>query len=123
MEAHTKFVRTAPRKIRIVLDSIRGLPLEAALDRIQFMPRQAARDVYATLKSASANAKDHGKAVSSLSINQAYCDEGPRLKRRIYGSRGRSSMISKQMSHIHIILGTTPAAKVAKKSKELTGAK
>ncbi len=115
MKAHARFVHTAPRKVRLVLDTIRGLPASEAEQRLGFMPKQAARDVYATLHSAIANAKDKGVAIESLTISKALCDEGPRIKRRILGSRGRANPISKQMSHITIELKS--AAFQPKKSK------
>lgn len=101
MASH-KFVRTAPRKIRIILDQIRRLKVEVAENKLQFMPGQASKDVFAAVHAAKSNAKDQGMTEDSLVIVHAVCDEGPRLKRRIVGSRGRAHQIVKQLSHINI---------------------
>ncbi len=101
----TKFVHTTPRKVRLVLDSIRYVPVDVAEAKLQFTPQAAARDVYAGLHSAIAAAKDQGHASEGWIVTQAFCNEGPRLKRRIIGSRGRAKPIQKQLSHIHITIG------------------
>lgn len=101
----TKFVHTAPRKIRLILDAIRGLPVSAVDAKLQFMAKQSSRDVYSTFKSAMGAAKDQGFTSDNWVVLSAYCNEGPRLKRRTMISRGRARGINKQMSHIHITIG------------------
>ena len=116
MKAHFKFVHTAPRKVRLILDEIRGMSATVAESRLLFMPNQAARDIYTALHSAIHNAKDGGMETSGLLIGKAICDDGPRVKRRIMASRGRAKPITKQMSHILIEL-------IAPKHVEKTDAK
>ncbi|MFA6082051.1 MAG: 50S ribosomal protein L22 [Patescibacteria group bacterium] len=110
-----KFVKTAPRKIRLILDAIRGTNAEVALSKLQFMPNTAARDIYNTLHSAVATAKENGLTTDNLIVIRAFCNEGPRIKRRIMISHGRARGINKQMSHIHLSL-STPTAKTVKES-------
>lgn len=102
MKAHFKFVHTAPRKVRLILDEIRGMSANVAESRLSFMPNQAARDIHSVLHSAIHNAKDGGTEASDLLIGTAICNDGPRVKRRIMASRGRAKPITKQMSHIFI---------------------
>lgn len=99
-----RFVHTAPRKIRLILDAIRGLPVDIAEAKLRFTVKQPAKDVHLTLKSAMAAAKDQGFDTKQWIISGAFCDEGPRVKRRTLISRGRARPINKQMSHIHISL-------------------
>src|SRR6185436_1966175 len=113
----TKFVRTAPRKLRLVLDAIKGMPVTSAEAKLAHMPLQAARDTHATLHSAIAAAKDRGFDAESWVVLQAFCDEGPKLKRRVIASRGRARPITKQLSHIHITVGAVnPNGRAAKPS-------
>lgn len=107
---HHKFIKTAPRKIRVVLDAVRGLPLEIALAKLHLSSTQASKDVYSTLYAAGAAAKDRGLVSENLIISRAICDEGPRLKRRIMISRGRARPIQKQLAHIRITVAPTTAS-------------
>lgn len=100
-----KFIRTAPRKIRLVLSAMRGLNLDRAISLTQFMPGQAAKDVHTSLVAAKGSATDKGLSADGLTVLEAKCDEGPRLKRRIMHSKGRARGINKQMSHIQITVG------------------
>ncbi len=114
-KATTKFVRTAPRKIRLILDQIRGVPAETAEAQLRLTPRQGAKDVYATLHAALAAAKEQGIKTNTLVVSLAKCDDGPRLKRRIMSSRGRARPIQKQLSHIYIELTEKNTNTTAKK--------
>jgi len=100
-----KFIRTAPRKIRLVLQSIKGMNIDRAIAITQFMAGQASKDVYLALNSAKASANDKGLNIDKLVVVEARCDEGPRIKRRIMHSKGRASAIAKCMSHIQITVG------------------
>lgn len=108
--AHLKFARIAPRKVRRVLDSIRGKNAHEAFTILQFAPYMAARDVEKILKSAVYNAVHNGsKPVSekdalNLTIVEAYADQGPTLKRSQPRSRGRAFPIMKRTSHVTLVL-------------------
>lgn len=126
MQAHSKYIRTAPRKIRLILDEIRGMNAVLAEQRLHLMAKQAAHDVEITLHTAIHNAKDQGVATDTLLVAEAKCDEGPRMKRRILGSRGRAKPIVKQSSHIFVALRAESAkalpAAPAKKPEGSDGA-
>lgn len=104
VRAKAKFVKTAPRKVRLVCDTVRGKNIEKAIDLVSFIKKQAAEDVLSLLKSVLANAKQKDLKPSELTISKIFCDEGPVLKRSIMLSRGRMSPIKKRMSHITVVL-------------------
>jgi len=109
MEAIAKLtrVRVSPRKVRIILDAIRGQNVDTALAQLKFTPRRGAQIVYKLLESAVANAHvKFGKAqASDLYVSRATADEGPTLRRFRPRARGRASRINKRTSHI--IIGVT----------------
>src|SRR4051794_36821761 len=80
--AQAKHVRMAPMKTRRVIDLIRGMKADAALDTLRFAPQAAAEPVFKVLQSAMANAS-HNQQLNpdNLWVSQAYVDEGPTLKR------------------------------------------
>ena len=106
-----KYVHIAPRKTRLVLSEIVGMKPTVAVARLNILSKAVAIDVMKTVKSALASAKDKNIDVSNLIISRAYCNEGPKMKRRIVASRGRSRPIMKKMSHIYIELDS-PKSKV-----------
>lgn len=93
-------LRMAPRKVRLVIDLVRGLKVAAAKAQLAALPNRAAQAVAKLLKSAEAAAKDRGLATESLWISRVVCDQGPALKRRQISSRGRASLIKKFYSHV-----------------------
>lgn len=95
-----KYIRTAPRKLRLVGDLVRGWQLERAITQLRFVPKTASREMMKVLQSALAAAKQANLEPEKLYIIELRVDEGPRLKRRVIMSRGRSNPIHKQMSHI-----------------------
>lgn len=95
-----KYIRTTPRKLRLVGDLVRGWQLERAINQLRFVPKTASRDMMKALQSALAAAKEANLEPEKLYIVELRVDEGPRLKRRIIMSRGRANPIHKQMSHI-----------------------
>jgi len=103
--ATARYVRIAPRKVRIVVDQIRGKGAEEALSVLMFTPKAASPEVAKVLKSAIANAEqnfemDRGR----LFVAEAFVDEGPTLKRGHPRYRGQFFQILKRTSHITIIL-------------------
>ena len=83
-------VKGSPRKVRLVLDAVRGRKATEALTILQFMPQHAARDVYKVLKSAVANAENNYQLepVRSLFIHTIMADEGRTFKRAWRVSQG-----------------------------------
>ena len=105
VSATAKYVRMAPRKVRMVVDQIRGKQVDRALEILQFSTRAAAEPVAKTLQSAVANAENNnGMRADNLVIKYAYVDEGPTLKRIRPRAKGSASRINKRTSHITVIV-------------------
>lgn len=105
VRATAKYVRTAPRKVRAVIALIRHLPVEKALEVLQFSTRAASVDVAKVLRSAIANAENNnGLRADDLVVKYAYVDEGPTLKRIRPRAKGSASRINKRMSHITVVV-------------------
>ncbi|HJM89125.1 MAG TPA: 50S ribosomal protein L22 [Dehalococcoidia bacterium] len=95
----------SPRKVRLVLAMVRGLPVGEALARLEFMPQRAARIVAGTVKSAVANAENNYELnPDRLVIKSATAGDARMLKRFRARSRGRVSPLLKRYSHIEIIV-------------------
>lgn len=107
MEARAvaKYVRISPRKVRFVLDTIRGKNVNDALAILKFTPNRAAGIIEKVLKSAVANAENNvGMDKDNLYISMAVADQGPTLKRLMPRAMGRSNIIRKKTSHITVIV-------------------
>ena len=105
VRATAKYVRVAPRKARAVVSLIRNLPVEKALEVLQFSTRAASVDVAKVLRSAIANAvNNNGLREDTLVVRLAYVDEGPTLKRIRPRAKGSASRINKRMSHITVVV-------------------
>jgi ribosomal protein L22 len=105
VRARAKYVRTAPRKARLVIDHIRGKDVDQARAILVHTPRAASRDVLKLLDSAIANAENnHDLVADDLKIGRAYVDEGPTLKRYRPRALGRATRIRKRTSHMTIEL-------------------
>jgi large subunit ribosomal protein L22 len=101
--ARARDVRMAPRKVRAVLDVIRGRPVKEAYSLLRFIPRRASRAVEKVLRSAVANAsQNHGLDEEKLVVARAWADPGPVMKRYRAGMRGRAMPVLKRTSHITI---------------------
>lgn len=105
VRAVAKYVRMAPRKVRLVIDQIRNKDIESALEVLQFSTRAAAEPVAKALNSAVANAENNnGLRSRNLYVKAAYVDEGPTLKRIRPRAKGSASRINKRTSHITVIV-------------------
>jgi large subunit ribosomal protein L22 len=107
--AKAKHIPMAPLKVRRVIDAVRGMPAQAALDALSMMPQGAAVPVYKVIRSAVANADEKGLDLDSLFIAIITADEGPGVMpgkgwRARWGSRGRYRPIRKRSSHISVVL-------------------
>jgi len=103
-----RFVRMTPRKMRMVIDLIRGREVPEALTLLKYLHRAASPVVEKLLQSAVANAgqKELGDP-DSLRIVRAYVDGGPVLKRFRARSMGRANPILKRTSHVTIVVAST----------------
>lgn len=103
--AIARYVRTSPRKLRLVMDEIRGRKVEEAFKILKFTPKRAAKTLEKVLKSAVANAENNKQLDSgNLIVYKAYVDVGPTMKRWIPRAMGRASQIHKRTSHITFIV-------------------
>lgn len=107
-EAYKSFlrgVRIAPRKVRLVVDLVRGKHVQEALDMLKFTNKRAAPVVSKMITSAMSNAQNAATVdVDQLVISEAYVNEGPTLKRFLPRAQGRATPIRKRTSHITIKL-------------------
>ena len=108
--AKAKYIRMSPRKVRRVLDQIRGRSYREALIILEFMPYRACEPVLKTLRSAVANAENNqGLDPIDLFVSHASADQGPSLKRFRPRAQGRAYKIQKPTCHITIVVSSEEA--------------
>jgi large subunit ribosomal protein L22 len=104
--AIARYIGISPRKARMVIDNVRGLDVDRAIDVLDFTNRAAAKEIKKVVQAARANIISKNKDVkvdeSRLYISRAYVDEGPTLKRFQPVSRGRAFKIRKRACHIAV---------------------
>ena len=111
MEARAvrKHIRSSPRKMRTVVNLVRGKPVPEALSILHFMPQKATRPVELTIKSAVFNLIDKFREErideEALVVQDIRVDEGPMFKRFRPASRGRAHPIRKRTSHLTVVVG------------------
>jgi large subunit ribosomal protein L22 len=111
VHAKARYVRTAPRKVRVVADQIRGLEVEEAIALLEFSPRGASVPVLKLLRSAAANAENnYDLDPEEMRITGISVDEGPTMRRYRPRARGRATRIEKRSSHINVALTPIPDA-------------
>ncbi|MBD8027263.1 50S ribosomal protein L22 [Ureibacillus sp. 179-F W5.1 NHS] len=104
-KAIARTVRIAPRKVRLVVDLIRGKQVGEAVAILRHTPKAASPVVEKVLKSAVANAEHNYELdVNNLVVSEVFVDEGPTLKRFRPRAQGRASAINKRTSHITIVV-------------------
>jgi large subunit ribosomal protein L22 len=109
VKAVARHVPISTQKVRLVVNAVRGLEAEKALDTLRFMPQRAAEQVFKLIESAVANAEEnYGLEVDELVVSRIYADEGPRHRKAPYGGRfagrGRFRPIMRRSSHITVVL-------------------
>ncbi|MBI2068246.1 MAG: 50S ribosomal protein L22 [Deltaproteobacteria bacterium] len=103
--AHLRYLRVAPRKVRLVADTLRGQKVQEALDRLLFSKASSSKDLAKLIRSAVANAdKKGGVDIDRLIVRTLYVNEGPILRRSLARARGSASRINKKTSHITLVL-------------------
>lgn len=104
-KAVTKYLRFSPRKVRLVVDEIRGKGVEDALNILKFVPKRSAAAVAKTLRTAVANAENTQNVdVDRLYVKVAKVDEAGMWKRFMPRAHGRATSIRKRLSHITIVV-------------------
>ena len=103
--AKHKFARISPQKCRLVIDQIRGLPVEQAIQALMFSNKKGADLVKKVLDSAIANAEhNEGADIDELKVSRTFVDEGPTMKRIQARAKGRANRILKRTSHITVMV-------------------
>ena len=103
--AKSKYIRQSPYKVRLVLNLIRGLNVNEALNILTFTKRKAATDIKQLLESAIANAENNfGLDIDTLKVSTIFVDQGVTLKRFRARAKGRGTRILKRTSHITVIV-------------------
>lgn len=120
MKAFLKNYRQSPRKVRLVVDVVRGKEVDTALTALQFLGKRAAGPVEKLIRSAVANARSQGIDTKTLVVSKITVDKGTVLKRFMPRARGSASRINKRNSHITLELGTTASSKVKSSKSKVT---
>jgi large subunit ribosomal protein L22 len=108
-QAVQRSTRQSPYKMRLVIDEIRGRPVNDALAYLAFSKKHAAKQIEKVLRSAVANAEyrtrdDNGVDVDALYVKRAVINEGTKLKRFTPAAMGRATPVIKRTSHVEIVV-------------------
>jgi large subunit ribosomal protein L22 len=105
IKAHVTFLPQSAQKVRLVIDTVRGLGAIEALENLRFVNKRAGEPVLKLIKSAVANAEENfGVSRDELYIAQIFANEAPTRKWRRFGARGRFKPILRRQSHITVVL-------------------
>ena len=102
--AVVKYLKISPRKVRLVINTVRRKPVAQAISLLPLLNKKAARLVAKGLKSALANAKGKGLEETRLVVSEIKADGGPVMKRFLSRAMGRADEILKRSTHLTIIL-------------------
>ena len=120
VKAFARYIRTSPRKVRLVADHIRGLKVSEAQNRLSVSSKWASEPMMKLLDSAIANAVHNFKLdKNTLYVKAVAVDGGPTLKRFRPRAFGRAATIRKRTSHISIVLSDEAKAAKVVKSKQV----
>ena len=107
-KATNKHIGTSPRKLRLVIDLIRGESVDKAIEVLHFSSKHAAKDAERVLRSAISNLfnkDEESKHVpSDLFVKEAYVNQGPAIKRILPAPMGRAFRIRKRSNHLTIVV-------------------
>ena len=112
MEAQAihRYIGSSPRKMRLVIDLIRGTSVEKALEILHFQPKHASKDAEKVLRSAIANLMNKDESSkhepSDFFVKEVFVDQGPTLKRISPAPMGRAYRIRKRSCHLTIVVST-----------------
>jgi large subunit ribosomal protein L22 len=115
MEARAinKYIGSSPRKMRLLIDLIRGMSVDKALEVLHFSPQHASKEAEKTLRSAVSNLMNKDETnrhePADIFIKEAYVNQGPTLKRISPAPMGRAYRIRKRSCHLTIIVENTEA--------------
>jgi large subunit ribosomal protein L22 len=105
-----RFLGSSPRKMRLIIDLIRGMSVDKALEVLHFSSKHASKDAEKVLRSAVSNLMNKDEATrmeaSDMFVKEAFVDQGPTLKRISPAPMGRAYRIRKRSCHITIVVAT-----------------
>jgi large subunit ribosomal protein L22 len=105
-----RYIGSSPRKMRLVIDLIRGMSVEKALEVLHFQPKHASKDAEKVLRSAIANLMNKDDSSkhepSDFLVKEVYVNQGPTLKRISPAPMGRAYKIRKRSCHLTIVVAT-----------------
>lgn len=109
--ATKKYLRGSARKMRLLIDMIRGRNADEALALLRFQPKHAAKEAADVLKSAVANLENKMSGETRMDrrevfVSEAFVNQGPMLKRISPAPMGRAYRIRKRMNHVTIVVST-----------------
>lgn len=105
-----RFIDSSPRKMRLVIDLIRGLSVDKALEVLHFQPKHASNNAEKVLRSAVANLmnkEDDAKIdPAEIFVKEVFVNQGPTAKRMLPAPMGRAYRIRKRSCHLTIVVST-----------------
>ena len=108
--AINRYIGSSPRKMRLVIDLVRGVSVDKALEVLHFSPKHASKSAEKVLRSAVANLmnKEEAKRIepSDLFVKEVFVDQGPTMKRISPAPMGRAYRIRKRSCHLTIVVAT-----------------
>lgn len=103
--AKLKYLRMSPRKVKLVVDLIRGKRIDKAIESLAFLRKKAAKPISELLNAAAANAKlKEGMDTDTLYVSSVQVDRGPKMKRFMPRAMGRANRIEKKTCHVNLVL-------------------
>lgn len=106
--AKNKYINSSPRKMRLVIDLIRGVSVEKAIEILHFNKKHAAKIAEKTLRSAVSNIYNKNEEAkiesATLYVKEAYVDQGPTLRRILPAPMGRAYRVRKRSNHLTIVV-------------------
>lgn len=115
--AQLNYVRTSPRRMRLIVDLIRGKRVVHAMNNLAVLNQKTAKIMSKLLSSAIANAKHNNSfKAEDLIIKSIQVDGGPMIKRSVPKAHGRATPIRERTAHISLVLISVPAVKKAEKA-------
>lgn len=112
VKVKTKYLKISPRKLRPVVNMVRGKKADKAREVLAFTPKKGARMIASLLDSAIAIVKTSEVASETFYVKSITCSDGPRLKRGTPVSKGRMAPITKRQSHLQLILSDEAKAEI-----------
>ena len=105
-----RYICSSPRKMRLVIDLIRGIRVDRAMEILHFQPKHASNDAEKVLRSAVSNLMNANETQriepSDLYVKEVFVDQGPTLKRISPAPMGRAYKIRKRSCHLTIVVAT-----------------